>query len=209
VLNEANPEIFSISPVPIPETEFEPIMGYFVGATRAEAICGCSEFQLNSSDTDTVRQTLSSVGTDFFWTCANQMNAISYSSQATVYLYQLLVGCTYSDNENDPLCTAPGVVCHEDDLSLVFGTCANPTSAQSAVSTELIKRWTAFATNGNPNFGGATEWSKVAGSGNLNVLLMGSPDLVNQTLYPDLCGPVFGGSVPFNFHQMFYINISL
>jgi hypothetical protein len=31
---------------------------------------------------------------------------------------------------------------------------------------------------------------------------MGSPDLVNQTLYPDLCGPVFGGSVPFNF-QMF------
>jgi carboxylesterase type B len=199
VLNEASPEIFAISPTPLPDSYFEYIMTFFVGQTRAEDITECPQFQLNSSDPDTVRDTLSVVGTQFFWTCAVQMNAITYSNHANVYLYELQLGCTFPDNEDDPLCTESGQVCHEDDLPLVFGTCTNPTSQQSKMSREIIGRWTAFAANGNPNIAGATEWSKVEGSSNLNVLLMSPTDVVNQTLYADVCGPIFGGSVPFNF----------
>ena len=197
--NEASPEVFSISSVPLPDAAFEPIMGYFVGATRAQGICTCSQFQLDDSNPDTVRDTLSLVGTQFFWTCANQMNAITYSSHANVYIYELLQGCTYTDNLNDPLCTEPGKVCHEDDLPLVFGTCSNPTSQQLAMSQEIIGRWTSFAANGNPNIPGATQWSKIGGSSNLNVLRMSPTDVVNTTLYPNVCGPIFGGSIPFNF----------
>ena len=138
------------------------------------------------------------VGTLFFWTCAVQANAVAYSKHANVYLYELHLGCTHPDNENDPLCTN-GEVCHEDDLEMVFGTCSSPTSQQTQVSNEVISRWVSFAANGNPNIGGHSTWSNVASSTKLNALLIGATDAVNQTLYSNSCGPVFGGTVPFNY----------
>jgi len=176
-------------------------MAEFVGPTRASAICGCSQFQLNSSDPDTVRDTLSTVGTLLFWTCAVQANAIAYASQANTYLYELLLGCTNPANADDPLCTSNGEVCHQDDIGMVFGTCSSPSSQQTALSNEMMARWAAFATNGNPNIARKTQWSKLGGSTNLNVLRFSPSEVVNQTLYSDICGPVFGGSIQFNFEM--------
>jgi carboxylesterase type B len=197
--NEATPEIFGISPVPLPTSYFVYIMSLFVGASRAATIAAVPDFQLNSSDPDTVRNTLSEVGTLFFWTCANQYNAIQYASQANVYLYQLEVGYTAPDNVNDPMCV--NEVCHEDDIPLVFGTYSSPSSTQSAVGAEIRSRWTAFASNGNPNVGGMTQWSAVAGASNLNLLRISGNDVVNQTLFSDVCGPVFGNTVLYNFQM--------
>jgi carboxylesterase type B len=199
VLNEATPTIFEISPVPLPDAEYEAIMVYFVGLQRATTICAAPEFALNSSDPDTVRNTLSNVGTKFFFTCANQANALTYSNKANVYLYELTLGCTNPDNEDDPMCTSNGEVCHEDDLSLVFGTCPSPTSQQKAVSNEMIGRWTAFANNGNPNIPGKVQWNKVSSATRLNALRFSANSVINQTLYADLCGPIFGNTVEYNF----------
>lgn len=197
--NEVTPQIFDISSVPLPDSYFENIMAEFIGPARASAICECSEFQLNSSDPDTVRNTLSAVGTMLFWTCANQANAIAYASQANVYLYELLLGCTNPANADDPMCTSNAEVCHQDDIGMVFGTCTSPTSDQTALSNEMMARWAAFAANGNPNVQGKTKWVKVGDSTNLNALRLAPSDVVNQTLYGDLCGPIFGDTIEFNF----------
>ena len=135
------------------------------------------------------------------WTCANQCNAVMYSStNAKVFLYELALGSTHPTNTNDPLCTSGGAVCHQDDIPLVFGTFAStPTTDQINLSTEIQKRWTAFAANGNPNVAGKTQWNKVSSATQLNALRLGATDAVHQSLYPDLCGPVFGNTVPFNF----------
>lgn len=172
-------------------------MAIFVGPTRSAAICAQSEFALNPSDPDTVRNTLSRVGTLFFWACANQANALAYKSLANVYLYELDMGCTNPDNANDPMCV--GEVCHEDDLGITFGTCTNPTSQQTALSNEIMARWAAFANNGNPNIPGKTTWNKVASSTNLNQMLFSTTDTVNQTMNAAICGPIFGDMIPFNF----------
>lgn len=200
-MNEATPQIFEISPGPLPNAAFQYIMALFIGLQRASEVCACSEFALNPSDPDTVRNTLSTVGTMFFWTCAIQANAITYASRAKVYLYEILLGCTHPDNANDPMCTSNGEVCHEDDIGLVFGTCSSPTAQQTALSNEIMARWAAFATNGNPNIPGpnTVHWNAVSGSTNLNVLRFSPTDVVNETLYSDVCGPVFGNTVPFNF----------
>lgn len=195
--NEATPEIFSISPVPLPTSYYQYIMSLFVGTSRAATIAAAPDFQLNSSDPDTTRNTLSRVGTLFFWTCANQFNALAYTSQANVYLYELEVGYTHPDNVNDPMCT--NEVCHEDDIALVFGTYSSPTSQQSATGAEMRSRWTAFAANGNPNVAGKVQWNKVSGATNLNLLRMSASSVINQTLYSNDCGPVFGNTVLYNF----------
>jgi len=199
VLNEATPVIFSISSVPLPTNYFQPIMAQFVGPARAATIAAQPQFQLDPSDPDTVRSTMSRVGTLFFWACANQFNALVYRGQANTYLYQLELGYTHPDNANDPLCTSGGNVCHEDDIPLVFGTCTSPTSQQSALGAEIRARWIAFASNGNPNVAGKTQWNTVHGATNLNALRLSANTVVNQTLYADLCGPVFGNTVLYNF----------
>lgn len=191
--------MYDISSTPLPDPDFEYIMNAFVGTQRSASICDCSEFALNSSDPDTVRDTLAEIGTMFFWTCPNQANAVTYQNHANMYLYEMELGCTHPDNANDPMCV--GKVCHQDDIGMVFGTCISPTAQQTALSNEIMGRWTAFAANGNPNIGGrgSVQWNKVGGATNLNVLRLGPTDVVNQTLYSDVCGPVFGSTVSFNY----------
>jgi carboxylesterase type B len=96
------------------------------------------------------------------------------------------------------MCTS-GEVCHEDDIEVVFGTYTSASSQQIALSNEVMSRWTAFAANGNPNIAGKQQWNPVSSETNLNALRMGSTDVVNQTLYGNICGPILGGTVPFNY----------
>jgi carboxylesterase type B len=200
-LSEASPQINSISPIPIPTNYFQPIMTTFVGASRAATIAATPAFQLDPSDSDTTRKALSNVGTLFFWACANQFNALTYAPQANVYLYQLEVGATHPNNANDAMCTTGGAVCHEDDIPLLFGTHSSPTAQQTATGAELRGRWIAFASSGNPNVAGKIQWNTVGSATNLNALRISANSVVNQTLYSNLCGPVFGSTVLYNFQM--------
>jgi carboxylesterase type B len=113
----------------------------------------------------------------------------------------MTLGITHPDNANNPMCTS-GQVCHEDDIQVVFGTYSSASAQQTALSAEVMSRWTAFAASGNPNVAGKMQWNKVSGSTHLNALRLGATDKVNQTLYGNICGPVFGGTIPFNY-QLF------
>jgi carboxylesterase type B len=177
-------------------------MSLFIGPSRTAAVMSNPLFALNPNDPDTVRNTLSKVGTMFIWTCAVQANAVAYSTDANVYLYELTIGSTDPDNASDTMCTANGAVCHEDDIPLVFATYSSATSTQIAVGNEIRARWTAFAANGNPNKSGLVNWNKIGGASNLNALRIGSPSVVNQTLYSNMCGPVFGSQVLYNFQMV-------
>jgi carboxylesterase type B len=176
-------------------------MSLFIGPSRTATITGNPLFALNSNDPDTVRNTLSKVGTMFLWTCAVQANAVTYHTEANVYLYELTIGSTDPDNVGDDMCTR--AVCHEDDIPLVFATYnSSATSTQIAVGDEIRARWTAFAANGNPNSNAFVTWNTVAGASNLNALRIGYPSVVNQTLYSNMCGPVFGSQVLYNFQMV-------
>jgi carboxylesterase type B len=176
-------------------------MAAVIGPSRAETISSSPFFTFDPSDPDTTRDTLSAVGTLFFWTCSNQFISLAYTSQANVYLYQLQVGFTFPDNEDDGMCLKSGVVCHEDDIELLFGTfTSKPSAAQAAAGVEMRTRWIAFATTGNPNVKGTVRWNTVGSSStNLNALMLSGTSTINQSLYPAICGPFFGGSVQYNF----------
>jgi len=93
-------------------------------------------------------------------------------------------------------------VCHQDDIPLVFGTYTSATTSQINLSNEIQSRWTSFAANGNPNVAGKVQWNRISSKTQLNALRLGVPDAVNQTLYADLCGPVFGDTVLYNFQTI-------
>lgn len=187
----------------MPAAYFQYILSLFIGASRAATIATLPQFALDPNDPDTVRKTLIKAGTLFVWSCANQCNAVTYSqTNANVFLYELTLGSTYPTNANDPLCTTGGAVCHQDDIPLVFGTYTSATTAQINLSAEIQKRWTSFAANGNPNVAGKAQWNEISSKTQLNALRLGAIDAVNQTLYADLCGPVFGNTVLYNFQTI-------
>lgn len=200
---EAAPEVFSVSQTPLPASWFQYILSVYIGASRATTIVSLPQFALNPNDPDTVRNTLVRAGTLFVWTCPNQCNAVHLANtNAKVFLYELTLGSTHPSNAGDSLCTTGGAVCHQDDIPLVFGTYASATTSQINLSTEIQKRWTSFAANGNPNVAGKAQWNKISSATQLNALRLGAVDAVNQTLYADLCGPVFGNTVLYNFQTI-------
>ncbi|KAF8201777.1 Alpha/Beta hydrolase protein [Pholiota molesta] len=91
-------------------------------------------------------------------------------------------------NDQVPFCTQPGVVCHQDDIEIVFGTVLNPTSAQSALTTEMQKRYQAFLATGNPNVAGVPTWT-AAGTTDVHPLVLGGSGEVAV----GACVPTFWG----------------
>jgi len=71
------------------------------------------------------------------------------------------------------------VVCHEDDIQLIFNNYANgvkPNAAQAKVSKELQARYASFAKIGNPNptKGAFLQWNQVGVGESLNLLVIGN-----------------------------------
>jgi len=91
----------------------------------------------------------------------------------TAYVGKYLVGATYPGNEGVPYCTQPGIVCHQDDIEIVFGTVSNPTKVQSSLITEMQSRYKAFLANGNPNTHSVHSTWTPASTSNINLLLLG------------------------------------
>lgn len=121
-----------------------------------------SQFALNTSDPDTVRNTLSYIITLYTFKCPTLQ--IARKLPNTTYLFEFRRG--YPREGLPAVCTpaspGPQQVCHEEDLPYVFG---NPSLQGEAFNTtadldlaRLVERsWNAFARTLDPSVVG-NEW---------------------------------------------------
>ncbi|RDB21195.1 cAMP-regulated D2 protein [Hypsizygus marmoreus] len=175
VLHEAGPAIYQQFPDPIPGDWFAPVCDATFGSERTNAIVSSPHYNATPGLDGSVdaRPQLQLVGTDYLWKCSGWTFARTWvQNGGTAYVGQYQVGASYPGNDAISFCTSAGVVCHQDDIQIVFGTVSNPTAAQSALVTEMQKRYKAFLTNGNPNVAGLPNWS-AATSSNVHALKLG------------------------------------
>jgi hypothetical protein len=111
------------------------------------------------------------------------------------------------------------LVCHEDDILLVFGNSLSGTTLsmqQQAVQKEVMARWTNFIKTGSPNAPSYATWNPVKTATNLNMLLIGNNQATSiisgtssvvQSYDYQACEQVWGIQVPFDV-QMFPSSLS-
>ncbi|CAD6933888.1 unnamed protein product [Tilletia controversa] len=164
-------------------------------------------FNAKGSAADALRGQVEVLGTDGLWRCAVQTNAINaQKAGAKVYLAQTNVGSTYPSNKDIDYCHNAGVVCHEDDIFLIFGNL--PSSASTAVkaaSAEWQARLGAFVKSGSPNTNTYGGWNAVGSASALNLLVLGAnattgKSQTQQTQRKGAWGPsgLWGQSVQFD-----------
>lgn len=79
--------------------------------------------------------------------------------------------------------------------SLQFGTAPSPTSAQSALITEIQARYSEFLRSGSPNTGSYATWSATSGS-TISALELGG----SGTYAAGACTPSeWGSAVPYDY----------
>ncbi|KAG2362482.1 alpha beta-hydrolase [Suillus spraguei] len=185
VLDEGGYTIYGLYPSPMPE--LSTLLFYAVGTTQ----------------NDDYRPQLQVLATDSIWRCATWTFARNWvSNGGTAYVGLYSVGASYPGNSAVSFCTEPGVVCHQDDIEIVFGTAPNPDSAQSALITEMQARYKSFLYSGNPNPDDSSyaDW-QAAGTSDVNAIMLGS----TGDAPIGACTPSFWGqSVPYDY-QVFNI----
>ncbi|KAI0053905.1 alpha/beta-hydrolase [Auriscalpium vulgare] len=207
VQNEAGPAIYTAFQDPIAASFFDEVVQGSFEEPRASNLLASTNYAvpvLADGQAADARVQLEAMGTDQVWRCASWSFARSWATHgANAFVGLYTVGSTYPDNTGVPFCTQSGSVCHEDDIEIVFGTASNPTSAQSALITEMQARYSAFLRTGNPNPAGSgyTHWN-AATSSNANSIHLGSSGMASV----GACDPSFWGSssVPFDY-QVFDI----
>ncbi|KAJ2927752.1 hypothetical protein H1R20_g9344, partial [Candolleomyces eurysporus] len=133
---------------------------------------------------------LEKLGTDYLWKCAGWTFSRAWvQAGSNAYVGQFVVGATYPGNEEVARCTQNGVVCHQDDIQIVFGTVANPTAEQSALTSQIQQRYKAFLNNGNPNAAGLPTWT-AATTTDVHALRLGGTGEADV----GACDPSFWGS---------------
>ncbi|KAI0784377.1 Alpha/Beta hydrolase protein [Abortiporus biennis] len=153
-----------------------------------------------SAGTD-VRPQLQVVGTDQVWRCPTWTFARNWvSNGGTAYVAEYLVGASYPGNDAVSFCTDAGVVCHQDDIMIVFGTVPNPSPAQSAVTAEIQARYKAFLNNNNPNTDGHASWTPATNTDVHALQLGGVGEVPAGACEPSL----WGAAVPYDY-QVFNI----
>ncbi|CAD6978400.1 unnamed protein product [Tilletia controversa] len=164
-------------------------------------------FNAKGSAADALRAQVEVLGTDGLWRCAVQTNAINaQKAGAKVYLAQTNVGSTYPSNKDIDYCHNAGVVCHEDDIFLIFGNLPSSSStAVKAASAEWQARLGAFVKSGSPNTNTYGGWNAVGSASALNLLVLGAnattgKSHIQQTQRKGACGPsgLWGQSVQFD-----------
>ncbi|KAF8163428.1 Alpha/Beta hydrolase protein [Crassisporium funariophilum] len=192
VAQEAGFAIYSTFQNPLPAEAFPPICDMTFGTERTNTVVASPNYAPVPSVVDgsvDARVQLQTVGTDYLWRCSGWTFAREWVGHGgTAFVGQFIVGASYPGNEAVPYCSQPGVVCHQDDIQIVFGTVSNPTSAQSALTDEMQKRYKAFLTNGNPNAAGVATWAP-ATTTDVNPLLLGG---TGETAV-GACDPSFWG----------------
>jgi len=182
VLHDAGFAIYKQFPDPIPEDWFAPVCQHTFGPTRTNTIVTSPNYIpiVPLSGAVDGRVQLQLVGTDYLWRCSGWTLARSWvQNGGTAYVGEFEVGASYPGNEAVQFCTQSGVVCHQDDIQIVFGTVQNPTPAQASLIAEVQKRYKAFIANGDPNVADLPNWApatttdvhalKLGGSGEVTV----------------------------------------
>ncbi|KZT26637.1 alpha/beta-hydrolase [Neolentinus lepideus HHB14362 ss-1] len=187
VLNEAGLTIYGNFDSPLPESSWEPVVNQTFGTSRTEMICNSSQYAASqfvsgggatsnaSESTVDARAQLQELGTDYIWKCSSWTFARNWvSNGGTVYAGLYIIGSSYPGNSDVSYCTDTGVVCHQDDIQIVFGTAPSPTSEQAALISEMQARYGAFFRTGNPNPSGSSlaNW-QAAGTSDVNAILLG------------------------------------
>ncbi|KXN92182.1 Crystal protein [Leucoagaricus sp. SymC.cos] len=150
---------------------------------------------------DDARVQLQAIGTDYLWRCSSWTFARNWASHGgTAYVGEYVIGATYPGNEVVPYCTQPGIVCHQDDIEIVFGSVSNPSPAQSALVSEMQTRYRAFLNTGNPNTPNLPNWPK-AGTSSVNAIQLGAPGSITV----GACEPSFWGQAV-QYDYQFYAN---
>lgn len=121
VLDEAATTIYGQFETALPEEEFAGVSDELLGDTRTAVVANSSFYPAIAVDgSEDAREQLQVLGTDYIWRCPTwtfARNWITNGGSAYVGLYT--VGATYPGNEEFPVCTEPGAVCHQDDIEIV------------------------------------------------------------------------------------------
>ncbi|KAJ3744994.1 alpha/beta-hydrolase [Lentinula detonsa] len=203
VLNEAALTIYGDEfTSALPEDEFLPVCQASLGDSRANAVANASFYKPLAVDgSEDAREQLQELGTDYVWRCSSWTFARNWiSNGGSAYVGRYSVGATYPGNEEVPICTETGVVCHQDDIEIVFGTVPNPTGVQSALMKEMQARYKAFMLTGSPNVPAYPPWAEATSSDVHALNLGGSGEVAAGS-----CDPSFwGAAVPYDY-QVFGI----
>lgn len=211
VLNEAGPAIYGLFTDPMSTSFYEAMVNASFEEPRASNLLASPHYQvpvLGNGTTADARVQLEKMGSDQVWRCPTwtfARNWVQHGGKA--YVAQFTVGATYPDNQGIPYCTEAGVVCHEDDIEIVFGTASDPSPAQSSLILEVQTRYKSFLLTGDPNPSGSPsntifpEWSP-ATTGNFSAYNFGTQG--STTI--GACNTRFWGtmSVPYDY-QVFGI----
>ncbi|KAF9482817.1 alpha/beta-hydrolase [Pholiota conissans] len=201
VLNEAGPAIYGGNRDPLPEEAFPQACEFTFGEDRTEVIVNSPFYPAVPSLDGSVdsRVQLQILGTDYLWRCSSWTFSRNWVQHGGIaYVGQYVVGATYPGNDQVPYCTEAGVICHQDDIEIVFGTVQNPTSPQAALTTEMQKRYKAFLNTGNPNVAGVPTWT-AAGTSDVHPILLGGSGEVGV----GACVPSFWGQNATYDYQVF------
>ncbi|KJA27151.1 hypothetical protein HYPSUDRAFT_35727 [Hypholoma sublateritium FD-334 SS-4] len=199
VLNEAGPAIYGASSLTantLSADTFQLVCEGGFGDVRAAAILNSPFYVVSGTDARVQLQTL---GTDQVWRCPSWTFSRAWvQNGGTAFVGQFVVGSTYPANAGLPFCAQAGVVCHQDDIMIVFGTAPNPTSAQATLITQMQAHYKAFLASGNPNAAGVPAWT-AAGTSDVHPLVLGGSGEVAVAA----CTPTFWGVMPTYDYQVF------
>ncbi|KAJ7057287.1 alpha beta-hydrolase [Mycena amicta] len=198
VNNEAGPTIYDDifpGPDPIPAFYFAPTCDVSLGADRTQTVVDSPYYPIDPNGDEDARVPLQVLGTDYIWRCSAWTFArewIANGGAGKVWVAEWKLGATYPYNDGIPYCLQAGVVCHRDDIQLVFGTTPSPTAAQSALTTEIQARYRAFLSTNNPNLPvpAMRQWLPATAT-NINALALGGS---NSTIAVGACDPAFWGT---------------
>ncbi|KAF7778624.1 CAZyme family CE10 [Agaricus bisporus var. burnettii] len=197
VADEAAFAIYSAYRAPLTESGLADACNATFGEDRTNVILS-STFYSSAPD---ARALLQEIGTDYLWKCSSWTFARNWAANGgSVYVGEYELGASYPGNEVAPMCTQPGVVCHQDDIEIVFGTVPNPSPAQSALIFEMQAKYNAFLHNGNPNAPNLKRWPS-AGPSDVNAVQLGG----NGAVPVGACTPSFWGSAV-QYDYQFYAN---
>jgi len=207
VVNEAGSAIYGSFPNSINNSTYEEIVLQAFEEPRATNLLESPYYRVpvpSRGQSADARVELEKMGTDQVWRCPVSTFARSWTRHGgRAFVAEFTAGATYPDNDNILFCAEAGVVCHEDDIEIVFGTVSNPTLAQSSLISEVQARYKSFLLTGDPNPIGAhfPRWLP-ATTGNFSVQNLGSPG----TAAIGACNTNFWGTnyVPYDY-QVFGI----
>ncbi|KAF9454612.1 alpha/beta-hydrolase [Macrolepiota fuliginosa MF-IS2] len=185
VADEAGFAIYTSNQASLTQTNLTDACDTTFGTTRTNNILS-SGFYPAAPD---ARVQLQLIGTDYMWRCSSWTFARNWVAHGgTAYVAEYVVGATYPGNEAASFCTEAGVVCHQDDIEIVFDTVSSPTPAQSTLTSQMQVRYRAFLNTGNPNVPNLPAWP-TAGTSDVNAIQLGGPGQVTV----GACIPSFWG----------------